>query len=172
MCMRTVSLLFLIMVLAWLGPAGDPARAEDCPDFSFDCPELFSGDDFTFADLTEEKPLVVHVWAPDCPHCLVQMPYAAAFYNKKLDRDEVNYVSFSILGSEKEIRGYLDEHELTFPTLVGEDGEYSEDWEEEGWPTTYVFATGGVYIGWCDTTGPAYLTEMKELVECALAAGD
>jgi len=161
--LRNAALAALVLFACALSSG---AAAEE-PDFSFDLPQLGTWDDYTFEDLTEELPLVIHLWGPDCPYCLAHMPYAAALY-RKLDLDEVTYVSFSITGDKDDIAEYLDEHELSFLTLVGEDGEYGEGWEEEGWPTTYVFAPGAELIGWCDTVGPAYLTEMLELVEQAM----
>lgn len=133
------------------------------PSYDFSLTELTSGEVLTLAALTDDRPLVVHVWGPDCPHCRVQMPYAAALYDR-IDLDEINYVTLSITGSEDEIGEYLDEHELTFPVLWGESGEYGGGFEEEGWPTTFVFASGGEMIGWSDICGPAYLTEMLDLI--------
>ena len=108
-------------------------------------------------------PSSIAVWGPDCPHCRVQMPYAAALYDR-LDLAEVNYVTLSVSGTEDEISEYLDEHDLTFPVLWGESGEYGDGYEQEGWPTTFVFAPGGELTGWCDICGPAYLTEMMDLI--------
>lgn len=135
-------------------------------DYSFELRELFSDEDVSFADLVKDKPLVVHVWAPDCPHCLRQMPYAAALY-RKLDLAAVSYVTLSITGDKPDILAYLEETELTFPTLWGEDGEPGAGYFEAGWPMTYVFAPGGAYYGQCDILGPAYLTEMRDLIKDA-----
>ncbi|GEM_PF-4159226 len=155
--------------LAWLAclwlaaalPCATAAAAE--PSYDFSLTELSSGEVLTLAGLTDGRPLVVHVWGPDCPHCRVQMPYAAALYDR-LDLDEVNYATLSVTGSEDEINEYLSEHELTFPVLWGASGEYGGGYEELGWPTTFVFAAGGELVGWCDICGPAYLTEMLDLI--------
>lgn len=152
------------LAVPWLAAAmlGGGASAGE-PSYDFSLTELAGGEALTLAALTDGRPLVVHVWGPDCPHCRVQMPYAAALYDR-LDLDEVNYATLSISGTEDEIGEYLDEHELTFPVLWGESGEYGGGYEEQGWPTTFVFAPGGEMIGWCDICGPAYLTEMLDLV--------
>ena len=165
--------VFLIVggwsAIALLLPIGFPAEAAD-DSYDFELTELTSGDELTFADLTYNLPLVVHVWGPDCPHCRVHMPYAVALY-EKLDLSEVNYLTLSITGNEDEIADYLEERELELPVLWGESGDYGEGYEEEGWPTTYVFAPGGELVGWCDILGPAYVTQMLDLIEQAKGAG-
>lgn len=146
-----------------------PAAAADDA-YDFELTELASGERLTFADLTYGVPLVIHVWGPDCPHCRVHMPYAVALY-EKLDLTEVNYLMLSITGDEDEINDYLEERDLELPVLWGESGELGEGYEAEGWPTTFVFAPGGELVGWCDILGPAYVTQMLELIEQAKGAG-
>jgi thiol-disulfide isomerase/thioredoxin len=161
----TAGLLALGLGALALRPA---AAAED--DYSLDLVELQSGEEVTFEDLCQTRPLVIHVWAPDCPHCRVHMPYVAALY-EKLDLSTVNFLTLSVTGDEEEIEDYLEERELDFPVLWGASGDYGEAWEELGWPTTYVFASGGEYVGWCDILGPAYVSDMQELVEEAKSLG-
>lgn len=139
-------------------------------DYFFECEELHSGETVSLDDLADELPLIVHVWGPDCPHCRAHMPYTAALYGK-LDLESVRFVALSITGDKDEIMEYVEERELEFPILYGEGGEFSELFEEEGWPTTFVFAPGGGFAGWCDTQGPSYITEMLELMDDAGEAG-
>jgi len=139
-------------------------------DYFFECEDLHSGERVSLDELAEELPLIVHVWGPDCPHCRAHMPYTAALYGK-LDLESVRFVALSITGDEDEIMEYVEERELEFPILYGEGGEFTELFEEEGWPTTFVFAPGGGFVGWCDTQGPSYITEMLALVDDAAEAG-
>jgi thiol-disulfide isomerase/thioredoxin len=155
--------------LALVWACGGPAYAIDDA-YDFELVEVASGELLSFEDLTYGMPLVVHVWGPDCPHCRVHMPYAVALY-EKLDLSEVNYFTLSLTGAEDEITDYLEERELDLPVLWGESGEYGEGYEEEGWPTTFVFAPGGDFVGWCDILGPAYVTQMLDLIEQAKGAG-
>jgi thiol-disulfide isomerase/thioredoxin len=140
------------------------AMAQD--DYFFECEDLHSGETVSLDGLAEELPLIVHVWGPDCPHCRAHMPYTAALYDK-LDLESVRFVALSITGEKDEIMEYVEERELEFPILYGEGGEFSELFEEQGWPTTFVFAPGGGFVGWCDTQGPSYITEMLALVDDA-----
>lgn len=116
--------------------------------------------------LTNGKPLVIHIWAPDCPHCKRHMPYVAALY-KKIDVEVVNFVSCSMSNSKSETEKFIHDKKLEFPVLLESSGKIGDGFSEEGWPTTFVFAPGGEFVGWCDTNGPAYLTEVLELVEQA-----
>lgn len=158
-------------LLGTIALLADPRGAYAADDeYDFELTEVLSDEVLSFDDLTYVKPLVVHVWGPDCPHCRVHMPYAMALY-EKLDLSEVNYIMLSITGTKDEIVDYLAERELELPVLSGESGEYGEGYEEEGWPTTFVFAPGGDFVGWCDILGPAYVTQMLELIEQAEGAG-
>ena len=99
--------LFLLqqaaLIQAWLIPVvvacvlffGAPAWAGQPYDFSLT--ELTTEEELDLELLTDGKPLIVHVWAIDCPHCKLHMPYVAALY-KKLDFDEVNFIGSSGIG--------------------------------------------------------------------------
>ena len=51
--------------------------------------------------------------------------------------------------------------------LDANSGEISEFYTDKGWPTTYVFAPGGKYVGLCETTGTKYITEVMSMLEKA-----
>jgi thiol-disulfide isomerase/thioredoxin len=114
--------------------------------------------------LVKEKPLVIFVWSAECPHCKRQMPYVSALY-KKLDIEEVNFVSVAIDKNRSAIKEYVDEKDLSFPVLTADSGEISDFYTEKGWPTTYVFAPGGKYVGLCETTGTKYIGEVMDMLE-------
>jgi thiol-disulfide isomerase/thioredoxin len=156
----------LALVLAVLQPAAAPAAAAQ-PRYDFKLEELTTGDTLSMALLVEDKPLVVHVWAPDCPHCQRHMPYLVAFY-KKLDLDTVNFVTCSMSDSRKDAEEYIDSKRLAFPVMYCEGGKISDSFSSNGWPTTFVFAPGGKYVGMCDTQSSSYVSEMLDLVDKAL----
>jgi thiol-disulfide isomerase/thioredoxin len=116
--------------------------------------------------LVKEKPLVIFVWSAECPHCKRQMPYVSALY-KKLDIEEVNFVSVVVDKNKREIREYVEEKDLSFPVLDANSGEISDFYTEKGWPTTFVFGPGGKYVGLTDTTGTKYISEVLELIKDA-----
>jgi thiol-disulfide isomerase/thioredoxin len=154
---------------AWLIPVAvacllfcaGPSWAEQ--PYGFSLTELTTEEELDLELLTDGKPLIVHIWAIDCPHCKLHMPYVAALYNK-LDFDEVNFITLAMTGDPEDTKDYLQEKSLEFAVLWAPSGDYDKRFEKHGWPTTFVFAPGGSYIGWCDTNGPAYITEVLELV--------
>lgn len=142
------------------------AAGAKTPKYFFELDEIFSGETLSMAGLVEDLPLVVFVWAPDCPHCKRHMPYVAALY-KKLDPMHANFVSISVGESKQDAIDYAEEKELEFPILYAFSGTYGEGFTAEGWPTTFVFARGGKLEGWCDSSGPSYINEVLELVDDA-----
>ncbi len=156
----TASLLVLCAVL--LGTSGKAAEK-----YSFRLEEIRSGERMELADLTADKALVFHIWSPECPHCQRHMPYCAGLY-KKLDLERVNFYTCSMSDDKESAVEYLDGKSLDYPVFYGPGGSMSDGLTGNGWPTTFVFAPGGKFIGWCDTQGPSYITEVLELVEKAL----
>ena len=158
LCATGVALLCLTL-LALSSPAGAVTDA----DYSFDLSDLFSSATASLASLTDGKPAVVFVWAVDCSHCLRHMPYASALY-KKLDHDKVNFVSISMGDQQAHAKQYAQSKALPFPVLDGTSGKISPCYEEEGWPTTYVFSAGGELKRMTEDTGSAYIDEVLKLV--------
>jgi thiol-disulfide isomerase/thioredoxin len=142
------------------------ARPDRAGEYDFALEELETGQELTLELLTDGLPLVVHDWAPDCPHCKIHMPYVAALY-KKLDLDAANFVSFAMTDDAGATSGFMADKQLTFPVMLKSSGELGDGFFKHGWPTTFVFAPGGEFVGWCDTNGPAYITEVLDLVEQA-----
>jgi thiol-disulfide isomerase/thioredoxin len=157
MSLRRIAAVLLSLALL----LGGVAQAKH--DFFFELKDIESGAKLTMDELCDDKPLVVHVWAPDCPHCQRHMPYAVALY-KKLDHDEVNYVTISMGESKQDALDYMAEKELPFVVLYAFSGTFGDGFSEDGWPSTFVFSKGGELVGMCDTTGPSYITEMLDLV--------
>lgn len=144
--------------------AGMPGAAG----YSFKLREIRTDEQYTLDKLTEGKALIFHVWSPECPHCQRHMPYVAAL-SKKVDPETVNFYMCSMESDTGEAVDYLDGKKLELPCFCGPCGSLSDAFTNNGWPTSFVFAPGGKFIGWCDTQSPAYVNEMLELVDTALA---
>jgi hypothetical protein len=95
------------------------------------------------------------------------MPYFAGL-TKKLDLETTNVYTCSMGDSEQDAVEYLDNKGLDFPVFHGNGGYMSGGLTSNGWPTTFVFAPGGRFVGWCDTQGPSYITEVLDLLDKAL----
>ena len=155
--------LSLLLVSA----ASAQSRRSSEKDYSFKAREIESGKMLEMTELVEDKPLILHVWAPDCPHCQRHMPYLSSFY-KKLDLEEVNFVTYSVTGKTSDASSFLKKRNLEFPTICLSNGSFSKDLKDGGWPNTLVIGLEGKLIGSCDINGPSYVETMQKLVEKAV----
>ncbi|MCB1219944.1 MAG: TlpA family protein disulfide reductase [Planctomycetales bacterium] len=155
-----MSLMGLAMVMALGINRAEAARGSD---YSFSATEMFSGETMDLEALTAEAPLVFHIFSPECPHCQRHMPYVKNLYGK-LDGKAVNFLMYSVDSSERETQRFMDSRSLSMPVVIDGDGQFSELYKRDGWPTTVVLGKGGKLIGTCDTNGPSYVDEVVELV--------
>jgi len=153
--------LWAVLLIPGFAPASAAASG-----FDFRAEEITTGETISMAQL-EDKPLVVHIWSPQCPHCQRHMPYFVAFV-RKLDLDKVNLVTCAMDSPRSSAEDFIRERHLTFPVLYGNGGKVSDAFTAKGWPTTFVFAPGGKLIGTCDTQSSSYVSEMLDLVDKAL----
>jgi thiol-disulfide isomerase/thioredoxin len=140
--------------------------ARHAESYSFNLKEINSGDSFDLASLTENRPLVLLVWSPGCPHCQRHMPYFAGLYSK-VDLSSVNVATIAVDCSRDDALDYVTSKKLSFPVLLAKSGKVSDQFYKQGWPTTYVFAPGGRYAGAIDSTGPPYINDVLALLDKA-----
>jgi len=111
----------------------------------------FSGAPRSIEDYTgNDKWLVVMFWASDCHICGKEAPEYVAFHNKhKDDNAHVLGVTIDGLANKAAAQGFVDEHALNFPNLIGnaEDigGMYYELTGEfwVGTPTFFIYDPSG-----------------------------
>lgn len=155
------TLVLAIGLVTGAGPQA--AQAAGSSDYGFSATELFSGESMDLESLTADAPLVFHIWSPQCPHCKRHMPYVKNLYGK-LDGKAVNFLSYAVDSNMRDTQAFLESRELDLPTVVDGNGQFSELFKQDGWPTTVVLGKGGRFIGMCDTNGPSYVDEVVELV--------
>ncbi len=149
----------LALIILTGSRSADAARA----DYSFRATEMFSGESMDLEALTADAPLVFHIFSPDCPHCQRHMPYVKSLYGQ-LDGKAVNFLMYSVDSSERDTVRFMESRKLSMPTVVDGDGQFSELFKQDGWPTTVVLGKGGVLVGICDTNGPEYVDQVVELI--------
>jgi thiol-disulfide isomerase/thioredoxin len=164
---RGGAILAIAILTTLLHPCIAPASAAGAR-YDFRLEEITTGETLNMAALCQDKPLVVHIWSPECPHCQRHMPYLVAFY-RKLDLDRVNFVTCAMDAPRRSAENYIRDKHLAFPVLNGSSGKISDSFSANGWPTTYVFAPGGKLIGKCDTQSSSYVSEVLDLVDKALS---
>ena len=164
--MRTVNYIkaiITIMALVAFTALNQGSAQAARGDYSFSATEMFSGETMDLEALTADAPLVFHIFSPDCPHCQRHMPYVKNLYGK-LDGKAVNFLMYSVDSTERETERFLSQRKLSMPVVVDGQGQFSELFKQDGWPTTVVLGKGGKLIGTCDTNGPSYVTEVVELI--------
>lgn len=135
--------------------------------YSFELKQLGGGDEkLSKVELTADLPLVLVVWAPDCPYCLRDMPYILSAY-KKLDKEKANFMTIAFSEDKDEIQELIDDKDLTFPVLWNKTGSYGDGFENDGYPTTYVFRQGGKLQEMVESDGPAYVADVLAAVDAA-----
>jgi thiol-disulfide isomerase/thioredoxin len=154
-----LSLTVLVLMLTLNANSAEAARN----DYSFKANELFSGESMDLEALTADRPLVFHIWSPDCPHCQRHMPYVNSLYGE-LEGKAVNFLMYAVDSNARDTQSFLEKRKLSLPTVVDGNGQFSELFKRDGWPTTVVLGKGGVLIGTCDTNGPSYVQEVENLI--------
>ncbi|MEZ5337904.1 MAG: TlpA disulfide reductase family protein [bacterium] len=158
--MLMLGLMALCLVLGFGHSRAEAARGSD---YSFSATELFSGESMNLEELTADAPLVFHIFSPECPHCQRHMPYVKNLYGK-LDGKAVNFLMYSVDSSQRETERFMDSRSLSMPVVIDGQGQFSERFKQEGWPTTVVLGKGGKLIGTCDSNGPGYVDEVVDLI--------
>ncbi len=83
--------------------------------------------------LLQGKKAIVAFWAPWCGVCKVEMPTLNA-----LAKDGVPVIGVALAyPDENSVRRFADEHQIAFPTLLGDDATGSA-WQIGAYPTLYV----------------------------------
>lgn len=167
------SLLAIAVCLgALLGWARQPAVASESQatardKYAFHLNAMVTDAEMDKPSLTLDRPLVLFVWAPDCPACLRHLPYAQALF-KQLDLEQVNFMSLAVSDSKQEVTDVMAEKGLDFPVLWSGSGTIGAGFDYDGWPTTYVFKQGGKLQEMIESTGTAYMTDVQDAVAAAL----
>lgn len=90
--------------------------------------------DNTQYTVPNDKPILVHFWATWCPTCKIE-----ASNIEKISKEYEVITIASQSGSKEEIQKYLDEHNLTFKVVNDIDAEYSNKFNIQVFPTTFIY---------------------------------
>lgn len=145
----------------------------EAPDFT-----LFDqyGNTHTLSDY-KGKVVFVNFWATWCPPCRKEMPDIESLYQEyNFNKDDVVILGIAnpktkeypnnIDIKKDDIITFLEDHELTFPTLFDETGETFYMYSISGYPTTFFIDQEGYIFGYY----PAMLDKqmMKSLIKQTL----
>lgn len=111
---------------------------EVAPDFTL---TTLDGEEVSLSDFRGE-PVMINFWATWCPPCKAEMPDMQKFY----EETGMTIISVNMTSSERSrenVPKFVDEYEITFPVLMDEDSEVSDQYEAYQLPTTYFLDKDG-----------------------------
>jgi len=86
-----------------------------------------------------DKPTLVHFWATWCPICRTEQGTIAA-----IARDHPNTITVAMnSGLTNEVKRYMQEQGIDFPTVNDPDGSISEVWGVHAVPASFIIAPDG-----------------------------
>lgn len=86
-------------------------------------------------------PILVHFWAEWCPICRLGQDSI-----ERIAQDHPVMTIAMASGPPAEVREYLEEHGLTMPVLVDEDGRLARGWGVRGVPSTFIVDSAGQIV--------------------------
>lgn len=104
------------------------------PDISI---RLLNGETKSLRDYTG-KPLVLYFWGSWCPVCKMSSPVISDL------SEDYQVVAFAVnSGSDEDIRHFMQEHQLHFPTVNDADGAIAQRFGVDTFPTTFLYNARG-----------------------------
>lgn len=88
----------------------------------------------------------LNFWPTWCPPCRLEMPSMERLYQELKDRDLV-MLALDMQESEKLVKAFISEFNLSFPSLLDREGDISFLYGVRGLPTTYIIDREGKIIG-------------------------
>ncbi|MBU8907856.1 TlpA family protein disulfide reductase [Desertibacillus haloalkaliphilus] len=90
--------------------------------------------------------VIMNMWASWCPPCRKEMPDLDRLYQDYKD------VGVTVLGvnmnkferTTEDADAFLEEFDVSFPTLIDVDGDVATDYQIQGLPMTYIIDEDGV----------------------------
>ncbi|MDF2535288.1 MAG: alkyl hydroperoxide reductase [Bacillales bacterium] len=86
------------------------------------------------------KKIMVNFWATWCPPCKEEVPEIEKFHK---DNPDIIILSVNI-DTTKDIQGFIDEYQMTFPVLLDDNKEVSESYGTYKIPETFFINADGI----------------------------
>jgi peroxiredoxin len=121
------------------GDSSLPEKGFVAPDFTLD---MLDGPETTLSDLRGQV-VLINFWATWCPPCRAEMPAIQEVYDRYRDQGFV-VLAVDLREGDAQVKGFIEQMELTFPILMDRDGDVSERYRIRSIPTTYFVDRSGV----------------------------
>ena len=147
-------------------PAPAPSQKEEVPAPDFTLKDQF-GKEHTLSDY-KGKVIFLNFWATWCGPCKMELPHIQQVYEEYgLNQEDV--VFFGVVSpsgenkSAEEIRAFIEENGLSYPSLFDEDGSVFYQYGVRSFPTTYMIDTEGNVYG--AARGSLSLEMIRDIIE-------
>src|SRR3990172_7589206 len=118
-----------------------PKPGLQAPDFTL---QTLDGEIVTLSEL-RGQPVLVNMWASWCTPCKYEMPAIQEAYEEFRDQGftvlAVNLTKKDVLSS---VESFVEEHKLTFPILLDQNGRVEETYQLRGLPTSFFIDRDGI----------------------------
>ena len=122
-------------------PEGTPLVGHLSPDFTLI--DANTGELVTLSQFTGQ-PVMVNFWATWCGYCTDEMPYLQAAYEAH-QADGLVILGVDYEDTQSDVVDYGQNHGLTFPLLLDEDGDLTSDvYLVNGFPTSFFIYPDGI----------------------------
>ena len=109
------------------------------PDFEL---QNLDGQSISLNDL-KGKPVLINFWATRCPPCVSEMPYIQEIYEEWSGKG-LMVLAINIGDSSSEVEGFLQNHNLSLPVLLGTKRNVAQKYNIRWIPTTFFIDNDGI----------------------------
>ncbi|HDS9358880.1 TPA: protein disulfide oxidoreductase [Enterobacter chengduensis] len=145
-----IIIVLLALAVMW---GVDQYRKPDLPaSFSATPMQSIDGRTFDIAALSQERPLLIYVWATWCSICRFTSPSV-----DKIAKEGGNVVSIAMRsGDDAKLARWVEKKQLTMPVINDANGALSQEWQVSVTPTLVIVSKGQVVsttTGWTSYRG-------------------
>lgn len=117
-----------------------PQEGFPAPDFTL---ESLSGEQITLSE-RQGDPVLINLWASWCGPCRAEMPDIQEVYDEYKDQGfTVLAVNATNQDRVKDVQAFVDEYHLTFPILLDQSGNVSDQYNLRSLPTSFFITPEG-----------------------------
>ena len=145
-------IVFILLALAVMWGVDQYRKPAIPASFSATPMQSIDGKLYDFTALSQERPLLIYVWATWCSICRFTTPSV-----EKLANEGGNVVSIALRsGDDAKLERWVEKKQLTVPVINDERGALSQQWQVSVTPTLVVVSKGQVVsttTGWTSYWG-------------------